>query len=348
MKDLLLKSFKDEGLEYLGTVKLGLEPDFDRFARWLDEKLHAGMSFMERNRGLREDPRQLLPSAETAIIFGWNYFLGDSLRSSAGPRIAQYARFRDYHKTMRQRAANAWGTFLQQAGIDSAPESRVCVDSAPVLERALAARTEAGFIGKNTLYIHPRKGSFLLLGEVLTNLSLPMDESASVDPGQRTSSGGCGTCRRCQINCPTGALSEDYRLDANRCLSYWSIEHRGTVPEEFWPHFAKYWFGCDICQLACPYNRQIEAQHALSAPLVQNLRLFDVATMNEKVYVETFGGTPLTRAKRHGLRRNALIAMAVTSDPALSKALEQIAPEDDWSLHETRVQIQRFIKESHS
>ncbi len=345
MKDLLEKSFQNEGLIYLGTVKLGPEPDFGRFERWLGDKLHAGMGFLEQNQSLRMDPRELLPSAGFAVIFGMSYFLGDTLRTPTGPRIAQYARWRDYHKSMRQRAGKAWESFLQEAAVESKPESRICVDSAPVLERALAARTEAGFIGKNTLYIHPRKGSFLLLGEVLTSLSLPMDVPTPVDPTQRASAGGCGTCKRCQVHCPTGALNQDYRLDANLCLSYWSIEHRGTIPEQFWPHFAKYWFGCDLCQLACPYNRNA---HVEVASLVRDLCLFDVATMDEKFYVDTFGGTPLTRAKRHGLRRNALIAMTVTSDPRLPEALEHVTADDPSMLCETRDQILHFIKNSRS
>lgn len=346
MRDLLLKSFQHEGLELLGVVELGPEQDFGRFERWLSDSLHADMYFMEQNQKLREDPRGLLPSAVTAIVFAMSYFMGDTLRPSQTPRIAQYARFRDYHKSMRKQAERAWNAFLESAQLDTQPEARVCVDSAPILERALAARTESGFIGKNTLYIHPKKGSFLLLGEVLTSLVLPRDTGDIVDPKQRTEAGGCGTCRRCQVHCPTGALDEDYRLDANRCLSYWSIEHRGVIPETFWPHFAKYWFGCDICQLACPYNRQATL-HTPSHDAFQHLNLFDVATMSEIFYVQNFGGTPLTRAKRHGLRRNALIAMTVTRDPLLSKALDSIGSDDPAVLHETKIQIQQYIQTPH-
>lgn len=345
MRDLLFKCFRSEGLELLGVVELGPERDIVHLERWLGERMHAGMHFMQENLHLREDPRGLLPSAETAIVFAFNYFTGDKLHSNDGPRVAQYARFRDYHKTMRASAERAWRRFVNQAALEADPEARICIDSAPILERALAARTEAGFIGKNTLYIHPQKGSFLLLGEVLTNLTLSSDLPETVDPEQRTEAGGCGTCKRCQVNCPTGALHEDYRLDANLCLSYWSIEHRGTVPEKFWPHFAKFWFGCDICQLACPYNRQATMQTSFIRD-VQNLRLFDVATMNQEFYVQNFGGTPLTRAKMHGLRRNALIAMTVTNDPFLQQALDYIVSEDHAVLHGTKQQIQSYLQKS--
>src|SRR5690606_6307703 len=132
--------------------------------------------------------------------------------------------------------------------------TRVMVDTAPVLERALAAKTARGFIGKNTCYIHPLLGSFLMLGVVLTDIPLPSDERVPVDPARHLPSGGCGACRECQVHCPTGALDADYRIDAKKCLAYWTIEHRGVIPERFWPWIGTYYFGCDICQITCPYN----------------------------------------------------------------------------------------------
>ena len=132
--------------------------------------------------------------------------------------------------------------------------------------------------------------------------------------------GGCGTCKRCQVHCPTDALSNDFELDANLCLSYWSIESRSTVPEKFWKWFDKFYFGCDICQLVCPYNRG-DIPHAKEewVKLKNELDLFEVATMDQKFYEQTFGGSPMTRAKIQGLRRNALIAMTVSGDSRLEK-----------------------------
>lgn len=214
-----------------------------------------------------------------------------------------------------------------------------------MLERALAARTSAGFIGKNTCYIHPEAGSFILLGEILLTRDLTeTDEPSTVDPQVRSDQGGCGSCRRCQIYCPTGALDEAYRLDARKCLAYWTIEHRGTIPFEFWPWLKTYFFGCDLCQLACPYNRAIAISQEPVRVELNQIDFFDVATMSQARYEQLFGGSPLTRAKRSGLRRNALIAMTVTSDLRLPEALQMLTEDDEPVLHETSTQIGQWVK----
>jgi epoxyqueuosine reductase len=201
-----------------------------------------------------------------------------------------------------------------------------------------------GFIGKNTCFIHPEYGSLMLIGEILLSHHLTLSDSASpVDPNQRTSEGGCGTCRRCQVNCPTGALDTAYKLDARKCLAYWTIEHRGTIPFEFWPHLPTYIFGCDLCQLACPYNRKAIPTSEPTRPDLINPDLFDLATMSQSRYEAWMGGTPLTRAKREGLRRNALIAMAVTKDERLAEACAGVKEEDAEVLHRTLEQIKTWV-----
>jgi epoxyqueuosine reductase len=201
-----------------------------------------------------------------------------------------------------------------------------------------------GFIGKNTCFIHPDHGSFMLIGEILLSRQLSFsDPAATVDPNQRSENGGCGSCRRCQVHCPTGALDQDYKLDARKCLAYWTIEHRGTIPFEFWPHLPTYVFGCDLCQLACPYNRKASlTQEAIRSDLLHP-DLFALATMSQQHYEAWMGGTPLTRAKREGLRRNALIAMAVTRDERLSEACAAVNTEDADVLHQTLEQIKIWL-----
>lgn len=297
---------------------------------------------MKAHQELRADPRGLLAGARAAIIVGLPYHLGDRMpaRGSAeAPRIAQYARWRDYHKTLKQRGELVLADVHAQ--FEAGAVGRVVVDSAPILERALAARGGRGFIGKNTCFIDPAQGSFFLLSELLTTADLPVATAALVDPHARTEQGGCGTCKRCQVNCPTGALDEDYRLDANLCLSYWTIEHRGTIPEKFWPWLKHYYFGCDLCQLACPYNRSAAlAPKDATLKLEQPPDLFAVATMDAPAYERMFGGTPMTRAKRTGLMRNALIAMAVTDDARLSEAMRLAGDmESEGVVAETLVQI---------
>ncbi len=309
----------------VGVASLGPEPDYGRFATWIDAGEHAGMDYLERNRELREDPARLLPGAKSAIIVALPYGQGDALplRGAApAPRVAQYARLRDYHKILWREGEALLEALWERLGHRGV--GRVLVDSAPILERALAARAGRGFIGKNTCYIDPEEGSFLLLAEIVLDLALEATASPPVNPEARTKAGGCGSCKRCQVHCPTGALDAAYRLDARKCLAYWTIEHRGVIPEEFWFGLGIYLFGCDICQLACPYNRGVPSSVAANAIRVEAAPpLLEVATMDQAAYERLFGGTPMTRAKREGLMRNALIAMAVTDAPQLEAALAQ-------------------------
>lgn len=334
-----------QGLDFLGLVDLGEEPEFDRFERWLADDYQAGMEYLKRNRDKRSHPDRLLPGGRRAAVFGQPYNLGDEWPPPSGPeaRVAMYARFPDYHKHLKRRLEGMVEVLREQyPGITC----RVAVDTLPILERALAARTEFGFIGKNTLYIHPRKGSFFLLGEILTDANWAPDAKAPVVVTRRsTELGGCGSCRRCQDACPTGALDEAYRLDARKCLSYWTIEHRGLIPEEFWPGVAEYVFGCDICQLVCPYNAEIPRVPAELVRLKDRLDLFAVATMDHEGYVAMFGGTPMTRAKREGLRRNALIAMHQLGDPRLREAMELLATSKNAVIRGTLRQIRRWAPE---
>ena len=332
----LKKALATNGLELFGWVPTGLDPQFQAFQSWIKDHKHAGMKFLERNTDLRQNPERLFKGSKTILVVGLNYYLGDKLKSSK-PGIAQYARFKDYHKTIRRRCEMAMKVW-------EVPY-RVVVDSAPILERSTAARTGMGFIGKNTMFIHPHKGSFFLLGAILTTAELPIyDPSLTpIKSQERSQNGGCGTCRRCVVYCPTGALAGDYTLDARKCLAYYSIEHRGPVPKEFWKHFDKYWFGCDICQLACPYNRKatITTENQRFSPNL--LDLYEVATMDQAYYEKVFGGTPMTRAKIYGLQRNALIAMFVTGHNKVEQAIEFHKDNNDLGVRKT---IEQYLVES--
>lgn len=340
-------------LELLGLVALpSSEPSYAAFSQWLAEGKHAGMSYLEQHQHCRREPGQLFPLAKTAIILGFSYYQGDTLNSirtasntqPAQAQIAQYARLKDYHKHFRQSCERFWQELQHLAGGGSA---RICVDTAPLLERALAARSAKGFIGKNTLYIHPQKGSFFLLAEVLTSLELPLDQPPPPEPSKRhPERGGCGSCKRCQVHCPTGALNADYSIDARKCLAYYTIEHRGVIPLPYWRALRLYIFGCDLCQLACPYNRHATvrafAAHERAA-LPEDL--FAIATMSQTQYEAWFGGTPLTRAKISGLKRNALIALVVSQDPRLEEALARLREEALPLVLATIAQIPAFNSE---
>ncbi len=332
-RDFIQKAIEREGLLFLGVVPLEVEEDFRRYQEWLAQGRQAGMQFLEKYQELRLDPRKLLDNARSAILVALPYDLGAEMPP---PRVAQYARFCDYHQVLWERGERiALALGLQK--------SRVVVDSAPVLERALAASSERGFIGKNTCFIHPDHGSFLLLGEILTTESLHLDSRTSPRSFEKKSKeGGCGPCKQCQVACPTGALDKDYQIDARRCLAYWTIENRGPIPEEFWPHLAEYYFGCDLCQTSCPYNVSRGRKLPSDLEIKEIPSLFEVATMTETQYQKFFGGTPLTRAKRNGLRRNALIAMKVTRDPRLSEALILADKDAESPIRETLEAIRKL------
>lgn len=318
-----------QNLFYLGTVVPEAEDPFKNFKAWLEDGNHAGMTFLERYQDVRQHPKLILEGTKSVVVFGMAYGLGDTFRSGKKARIAQYARLRDYHKQMRKKGETVWDSIAAASG--KIARGRVVVDTAPVLERALAAQTHRGFVGKNTLFIHPERGSLFFLGEIFTDLDLAVDRESEIDPHTRTEKGGCGTCKRCQVHCPTGALDTAYKLDANKCISYWTIEHRGLIPKHNWFMLEHYVFGCDICQLVCPYNRKSNKAPSDLIKLDERPELHKIATMSQEQYVDWFGGTPMTRAKREGLMRNALIAMFVLSDPELDSTMSQLTNRSDCS-----------------
>jgi epoxyqueuosine reductase len=290
---------------------------------------------------VRARPGELLPEGKVALIVA----VSVNIPRMSDAAIARYARFKDYHKHLRR-----LGSQLLEKLKSLKPDlkGRVVVDSAPHLERALAVKTSAGFIGKNTLYIHPEYGSHLLLGEIILDQNLEIDAPSPVNPQERTSIGGCGTCRRCQVNCPTDALKQDYKIDAQLCLSYWTIEHRGPIPIKFWPYLGKYYYGCDICQDVCPYNRNVPILPSLPRHYAESLDLREVALMSQKQYEEWFGGSPMTRAKRVGLRRNALIACIVNGIPDTHLLIEKIESDqyEDEVLKKTAEQGKVYLADS--
>lgn len=343
------KAASNEGLDFFGIADLDVTLDASRYRVWLEEKRHASMAWMERHIEIRTSPDLLLPNATSAFSFGFPYYLGDRWHrppTKEKPFIAQYARLKDYHSFLRQKVSRVQkhieNTFSRSA------DWRVTVDSAPVLERALAFKSSGGFIGKNTCFIHPERGSFYLLAELFTTLPIVHErKSAKASNHQeRTDRGGCGSCRRCQVHCPTGALDQDYRIDAGKCISYWTIEHRGVIPVNYWRWVGHYIFGCDICQLVCPYNRDLAvSDEARKLTRIQSTPdLMSMVQMNQEFYEKNFGGTPMTRAKISGLRRNALIASVVKNDPRIFAELNTLANDPDAVIVHTAKQVPDYLK----
>jgi epoxyqueuosine reductase len=303
------------GLEYFGTVALpsANQPrENARFLAWLAADKHAGMAFLEKNVHVRTNPAELLPRSSYILTFGLPYY--NPATRDGRPRAAMYATLRDYHKVIRKKLEHL------AASLPATAETRISVDSAPILERFLATESGRAFIGKNTCVIHKQHGSYFLLGELLVG-----GVELAVDTTRHSAESECGTCRRCQVHCPTGALSVDYELDARLCLAYWTIEHRGIIPLRFWHWLGDYYFGCDKCQTICPFNRRdkLSADPTLRAQAIP-ADLADVARMDQSQYERYFGGTPMTRAKREGLQRNAVIALTVTGDARLEQIVSEL------------------------
>lgn len=340
-----------------------LARDFAALNQWLDSSFHASMHFMRENLDARRDVAKILPSARSALIIIAPYATGKRVRGRvkgeaselvnsdanslmARGLVARYARGRDYHKQIRRSLAPALRAAFDGHGLPE-HERRIIVDSAPFLERAHSRLAGLGFIGKNTMLIRPGAGSYFFLASVL--LSLPIDVWCTVT---RASSSmrdlSCGTCRRCLDACPTGAIVEPYQLDANRCLSYLTIEHRDIIPPTYLPGLSHTLFGCDICQEVCPYNISTLDLVRLkelgpSNPALMTISAWDVAFMTHEQYEKWFGGTAMTRAKYGGLVRNALCHLFATGDPRLHDVLERRAGDDDPLVSRTVVQLRNIL-----
>jgi epoxyqueuosine reductase len=284
---------------------------------WLAQGYHAGMGYLARLDAIRKraDPRRVMPETRSIIVAGMSYYPGEFPPAEGHRgRVSRYAWGADYHDVML-------GKLHQLAEwIDGQVEHRLTyrayVDTGPLLERELAQRAGLGWIGKNTNLIHPRMGSYFFLGELLLDLDL--------EPNAPFADDRCGSCTMCLDACPTGALAGPRILDARRCISYLTIEHRGTVPEEIRPLIDDWVFGCDVCQEVCPWNRRFArpAQEPAFDPVHATLDLVEMLALDEEAFRNRFRETPLWRARRAGLLRNAAVVLGNLGDPAAIPALE--------------------------
>jgi epoxyqueuosine reductase len=287
---------------------LALELGFDRvavgpadppehgpaFRAWV-EAGHAGtMGYLERRLEERLDPQRVLPGARAALCVALNYHQGDLAHPSWRP-VARYAWGRDYHDVIGPRLDRLAAHLAEAAGA----RSRGYVDTGPVLERDLAARAGLGWIGKNTMLLHPALGSWFFIGVLLTTAELAFDERLT---------DRCGSCRACLDACPTEAFVAPYVLDARRCISYLTIEHRGEIDPALRPGMAGWQFGCDVCQDVCPWNRRAPVTREPEfTPREGYPGAEAVVAMDDEALRLRFRGTALLRAKPAGLRRNSLI-----------------------------------------
>jgi len=297
LKDLA----KDLGFCCVGICPAVEPPHYGAFLKWLEAGYHGEMHYLAQRKEAYRSPSSILPGARSLIMLGFPYQRDAEQNPPAGyGLIARYANGPDYHKTIRQWLRKL-GRFLQAEYPSAAV--RGVVDTAPLLERDFAQLAGLGWIGKNTLLIGPDCGSFTFLAALLTTAELDFDPPFAGDR--------CGSCSACLRACPTGALVSPRVLDARRCLSYLTIELRGFIPRELRELVGNWFFGCDLCQEVCPWNRRLgpTAQATSEATETRVINLIALFRLKEDEFHKMFGPTALWRAKRRGLLRNAAIVL---------------------------------------
>ncbi len=312
IQELVTVLLRESGFEHFGFAALSPAVSFMHYQSWIEDGRHGDMEYLERHLPIKRYPQEWLKArgfkkANCAIVVAAPYPSRNIERLKA-VKIAGYARGDDYHNWLRERLAQVAAELKLRFNDD---EFLVATDSQPILERDLAYRAGLGWVGKNTCLIDQRRGSFFLLGEIVTSLSLPI---ATVPHADR-----CGTCRRCIDACPTQAIVEPRILDARKCISYWTIESKILPPPELRKKIGDHFFGCDICQDVCPWNQKVVvpsvngANHAKTEDdrrksVIHELRwiLESSSTSLERA----LEATPLSRARGFGLKRNAIIVCA--------------------------------------
>lgn len=292
------------GFDWFGIAEAGvLAEERAHLLDWLADGRHGQMEWLARDPDRRCDPARVLPGCRSVVVVGVNYQVPEEADGADPPpagKVARYARGRDYHRVL-DKPLRKLARFLDAHGPEGT-RSRAYVDHGPVDERAWARRAGIGFVGKNTLLIHPDQGSWFFLGVVLT--------SAALEPTPpRPDMPDCGDCRRCIDACPTGAITDPGVLDARRCISYLTIEHKGPIAPELAAHMEGWVFGCDVCQEVCPYNikRARPAETDRFAPRLVPARwsLAAMAELTDEELTTRLAQSPVRRAGAESLRRNA-------------------------------------------
>ena len=315
------------GFHLVGVTTPDPPPHLAVFEYWLDSGRHGEMGYLDaqRSRQRRADPRQILPECASILVLGMRYANPETVGDTAGQRepqphgrVAAYAWGSDYHDVFPGHLRTLVAFIETQVG--RPVPNRCYSDTGPILERDLAQRAGLGWIGKNTCLINPELGSYFLLAEILLGLELEPDLPFIPDH--------CGTCTRCLEACPTACILPDRTIDATRCLSYLTIELKGTIPIELRSSLGEWIFGCDICQQVCPWNERFATEQWEPAfaprpgvPYAELARELEESTTEK--FNQKFQGSPVKRAKRRGYLRNVAVALGNAGQPSTVPALTQ-------------------------
>ena len=335
-RDAVLARARETGFDLCGIARAERHPRLARLAEWIADG-HAGeMTYLERSLDERLDPGRVLPSVKSIVSVAVVY----NTDAPPATMISRYAWGRDYHEIVGERLRTLLQWMAAEAGAGF--EAFSCVDAGPVQERVFAEQAGLGWIGKNTCLINSAIGSWLFLGEILINIELEPDT-----PGLDQ----CGTCTRCLEACPTGAIVEPYKIDANRCLSYLTIEKRGSLAPEWRHQIRDRIYGCDICQDVCPWNRRATTSNEdgwRPQNTFRSAQLIDLCLLSDSAWRELIRHGPMTRAGLRRVRRSLAYAAAALPSAEASTALTaleqqssatypEVADAISWARDQTRV-----------
>ena len=336
LKQELISLARELGFDSCRVAACAPSPYATEFRNWLREGAAGEMYYLERGEEKRCDPQKVLPAAQSIIVVALNYFQGRAIQRSqtaATGKIARYAWGDDYHNVIAARLDKI-DNFLREFG----GRQKCYVDTGPVLERDHAAQAGIGWHGKSTMLLDSRLGTWFFLGEIFTTLDLPPDSP------QRDR---CGTCDRCITACPTGAITAPHRLDARRCISYLTIELKGSIPLQLRPLIGNRIFGCDDCLDACPWNRfaKISNETAFAARSTMSMALRDYLKLNDVEFRNLFRNSPIKRIKRRGFLRNVCVALGNVGDESDLAALNEAASDPEpliaehavWAIEQIQV-----------
>ncbi len=322
----LIPAWADElGFQQVGITDTELTPHWQTLKQWLDQGFHGEMEYMSRNRNKRSKPAELVPGTTRIVSLRMNYLpVGDKAKEVLAAKnlgyVSRYALGRDYHKLLRSRLkklVSKMTLFLLDNDIQGFA-ARVFTDSAPVLEKALAEKAGLGWIGKNTLLLNRKAGSWFFLGEIYTNIPLPTNRDKVVNR--------CGSCNACRDICPTNAIVAPYELDSKLCISYQTIENRGEIPEALRSQIGNRIFGCDDCQAACPWNRyakESDETDFIPRHRLEKTELLQLFSWSEDEFLSKTEGSAIRRTSYEGWLRNISIALGnADHDASIQIALE--------------------------